>query len=118
MNHAGLEQKASSIAIHQSPSASCRRSAYSRRLPPRLGALGLDHQRAAIIVNHSAGDETRFFGGWEGYVGGAPSGWPMSLFERTIFTTRLLLKRLVPLPTDAGHGNGYCGTARNGEEHR
>jgi len=50
-----------------------------------------------------------------------PSGWPirpMSLFERTIFTTRLFLKRLVPLPTDAGHGNGYCGTARNGEEHR
>jgi hypothetical protein len=48
---------------------------------------------------------------------GSPSR-ATSIFERTIFTTGLLLKRLVPLSTDAWHGNGYCRTARNGEEYR
>jgi hypothetical protein len=37
-------------------------------------ALNLDHQYAAVDVNHSAGDETRFLPGEEGYTAATSSG--------------------------------------------
>jgi hypothetical protein len=120
LNQTGVQQMALSIAINPCPGASCR-SSDTAAFHLNWGALGLDHQRAALMSitalvmtpdSSPAGKATR---------AATSSGWPIrsaGSFERSILTTGLLPKRLVPLSTDAWHGNRYCGTARNGEEYR